>query len=517
MIHPFLLEQLIQLINQKTGLAIRPKDRETLAQKIITRARCLKIATLESYYQLLANYNSQSQQEWEQLIDLLTTGESYFFRDQGQIDVLRRHILPELIQFQRHLVAADPCRFPQRPALNIWSAGCSTGEEVYSLAILLIELLPDWKNWHLRVLGTDINPLAIASATAGLYNDWSFRLTDPHLKYRYFESQNTQWRIKPEVKSIVQFRTGNLVLDPIPKEGEVPIAFDLIICRNVFIYFMKEAIDLSLKKFCSSLRNKGYLITSHTELYGHELNCFEVQILPESVIYQKRECDLCFEVIEEPKNTRLEERKKIFFPSELSFSPPGIKSSLSPLPRPPVSVPSGGEKILSKPINSAQELVSKLEGFFHEKTDRQVIEESLNLVRENPRDFEALFLIAQSYANLGELDPAIAYAKQCLSLNSFAIEPYYLLAQIAEEKGEIEQAKFYLNRIIYLDPRKVIPYLDLGGIYAKEGQKIKARKFWSIALELLQKLPSKDQIDEQENCTVEEIIGILKKRLKQLQ
>lgn len=518
MINVFLAEQLIQLINQKTGLAIRDKDRERLCENIIDRTRCLRMPSVDDYYRLLTNRSDRSDQEWETLIDILTTGESYFFRDQGQIQLLRNDLLPELIRKQRY---QDEEQRGDRPSLNIWSAGCSTGEEVYSLAILLMELLPDWRNWHLRVLGTDINALAIAKAKTGLYNDWSFRLVEPRLKNSYFQAQKGYWKINSDVQKIVDFQTHNLSLDSVPKHKGQPISFDLVICRNVFIYLTKEAIDICLEKFCHALKDNTYLITSHTELYGHNLNCFQVKVLPESIVYQKK-CSL-------GKENHLYPKKKSnsfdrYLPHQPVFPLPfppaqgnqGLPSNPSTTPYPLKSYASKPPVVRNLPPKNNQKS-QELEHLFNQKDYTNIIKKSRIYLQENPKDFVTLLSMAKSYANLGQLDLAIQYANECLSVSAFAIDPYYLLAQIAEEKGELEQAKLYLKRIIYLEPKLISAYLDLGSLYAQQGNKIQARKFWNIALDLLQKHPQDAKITASEDYSNEELLMFIKKCLKELQ
>ncbi|HBQ99081.1 MAG: hypothetical protein J7524_16445 [Roseofilum sp. Belize BBD 4] len=498
MINIFLLEQLIQLINHKTGLAIRSKDRESLSQKVIHRTQCLRMSSVDDYYQLLATPSHRRDREWETLIDLLTTGESYFFRDRGQIQLLRTHLLPELINIQRHQ-AGDR----DRPSFNVWSAGCSTGEEAYSLAILLMELIPDWRNWHLRVLGTDINAMAIAKAKTGLYNNWSFRLVEPRLKASYFKPYQELWKINPDIQQLVHFQTSNLILDSIPQDQGQFIPFDLVICRNVFIYLTKEAIDICLQKFCHALHNKGYFITSHTELYGHHLQCLQIKALPESIVYQKQ-CSLM------NGETYSEQRKVPSFLHPLSQKL-GLKFSFTDNQIPTKTSIDSHTSTLAKLQNNQPQKTSKPE------KHPNFIRKNLDYLEEKPKDFTDLLSMAKSHANLGELDLAIQYAHECLSVRAFAIDPYYLLSQIAEEKGELEQAKIYLKRIIYLEPKSISAYLDLGSLYAQQGNKVQARKFWNIALDFLQKYPQDAKIGTSEEYTTKELLRFIKNRLKELQ
>ena len=446
MINLLLLEQFIELINHKTGLAVRPSERNTLVKNIRHRTEQLRLASVAQYYQLLSRDGYTSQREWDNFINLLAIGESYFFRDRGQMDLLRYRLLPQLIA-QARAAGGD------RPCLKIWSAGCSTGEEAYSLAILLVELIPDWQKWQIQILGTDINPFAIAQARVGAYKKWSFRDVDARIKREYFTEDRGLQTLRTEIRELVDFKLDNLSSIPqlLPKQEQ--FKWDLILCRNVFIYLTKPAIHRALERFYQVLKSEGCLMVSHSELDGYNLNEWLVKALPESIIYQKKrklEIDSCQPL----QNSRKRGRLQI---SSISLQPISVANS-------PVDAPMD--------VAASQDY-------------EQAIARYRRRIQENPKDFMALFSLANIYANLGKLELSIKYATQCISLNSLATGPYYLLAQIAEEKREIERAKLYLKRIIYLDSSQINAYLDLGALYAQQKNKIQARKFWKIALELL--------------------------------
>jgi len=271
-----LTEAFIKLITQQTGLKIREPDQTDLSEKIFVRMKALKIFFPEEYYQLLEYNTSESYQEWQKLVLLLTNLESYFFRDQEQFKLLRDRILPELIQRQEH-----------NKTLRIFSAGCSTGEEPLSLAILLKELIPDPEQWNLMILGVDINQDALKKAKQGIYTPWSLRSIDPEIMQQYFLHSNNQYYLDLQIQQMVTFKYINLVKDSFNEHNEMK-NIDLIICRNVFIYFELSAIAKVLDKFNQILQPSGYLITGHTELCGQDLSHFETKLFPESLVYIKK-------------------------------------------------------------------------------------------------------------------------------------------------------------------------------------------------------------------------------------
>lgn len=192
----------------------------------------------------------------------LTINVSQFFRDTRLWDILREKILPELLRL--------------KPSLKIWSAGCSSGQEAYTLAIIMAEYFP-WAKYS--ILGTDIDVNVLQQARNGVYEERDFVSTHPALVEKYFTLQGKKYLIKDSLKKNITFREQNLLTDPFEK------GFDLIACRNVVIYFTDQAKDLLYKKFYDSLNPGGILFTGSTEhLFGKDSLGFK-QIY--SFFYQK--------------------------------------------------------------------------------------------------------------------------------------------------------------------------------------------------------------------------------------
>jgi chemotaxis protein methyltransferase CheR len=269
-------EAFVRLIAKHTGIEIRARDQASLSTKIFSRMKVLKLDSSTAYYQLLESSNADSHQEWLDLLTLLTNGESYFFRDTEQFSLLRNQILPELIQQNQ-----------DSKTLRICSAGCSSGEEPYSIAILLKELIPDLDQWNLLILGVDINQLAIEKAKKAIYSPWSFRNVDPNVKQQYFQLTHDRYKLDQSIKEMVHFQILNLIKDEFPQQNSELRNMDLIICRNVFIYFERSAIAKVISKFHQTLKPVGYLLTGHAELSNQNLNPFQIKVFPESLIYQR--------------------------------------------------------------------------------------------------------------------------------------------------------------------------------------------------------------------------------------
>jgi chemotaxis protein methyltransferase CheR len=266
-----------QLISKYTGITIRDRDQATLTEKIFSRMKHLNISLPENYYEILQSSTTLSLREWRNLVVLLTNTDSYFFRDLGQFEVLKKHILPEIIQ-----------RNYKHKTIRICSAGCSSGEEPYSLAILLKEIIPDFHQWKCNIFGLDINPVALQKAQTGVYTSWSFRKTNMELMKKYFLQIQSQYFLRRHIRQMVKFLCFNLIKDPLPHSNYQLIDIDLIICRNVFIYFEDSAIAKVLSKFYYTLQPLGYLMTGHNELFNQNLSEFEIKVFPESLVYQRK-------------------------------------------------------------------------------------------------------------------------------------------------------------------------------------------------------------------------------------
>ena len=268
------------LISNYMGLEIRSRDYGSLKEKIFSRMQGIGLIEPEDYYQLLASKNQESYREWLELAVLITNIESYFFRDKGQFNLLKSYILPEIIERQQ-----------QHKTIRICSAGCSSGEEIYSLAILLKELIPDLDTWNLMILGVDINQTALQKAKTGIYSPWSFRNIAAKTQQQYFDLKNNHYHINSKIKQMAKFENLNLVQDSFPSSHSSLKEMDLILCRNVFIYFDKQAVAKVMDKIYHALRPLGYLLTGHAELYGYNLNDFQTKVFQESLVYQRLESD----------------------------------------------------------------------------------------------------------------------------------------------------------------------------------------------------------------------------------
>jgi chemotaxis protein methyltransferase CheR len=212
-----------------------------------------------------------------QIIDAITTNETLFFRDSAPFEMLQYKILPELIDRRKKRISPGSSM-----PLRIWSAACSTGQEVYSIAILLKEMLGDLNQYNLRLIGTDISNRAVAQASRGIYNKTEIERGLPAGKLdRYFTAVDGGWKIKDEIRAMASFSNLNL-LENFPSMGR----FDIIFCRNVAIYFTDQDKATLYKRLASMLEPDGYLIIGGTESLTGVSTLFAPQRHLRSVYYQ---------------------------------------------------------------------------------------------------------------------------------------------------------------------------------------------------------------------------------------
>jgi chemotaxis protein methyltransferase CheR len=402
-------------------------------------ARALVSAT--SYLQLLESLPGAREGEWKQLLPLLTNGESYFLRDKGQLSLIQTRILPDLLAQRK-----------REKTLRVWSAGCSTGEEVYSLAMIFEGALPRGAGWTVSIVGTDINEESLAKARRGVYGEWAFRALDETLRRRHFQNGN---EVNEALRATVSFQTLNLRDDDWPARTSGIFDFDLILCRNVLIYFRPEAVAHTLSRLTAALRPGGFLITGHAELAGHNPAPLQVRTFPESVAYQRAKTEL-----EKPVPPAVQYTAGV----QPNSQPKAQVRSISTVPA-----------VAEKPrVALATQSSAKATPTPHAaKTDT-----------------EELCNAARRFADIGNYADAVRCCREAIATDVVAPHAYFLWAQIASETGAPAEAKELLKKVIYLAPKQPDAYLELAALYEAEGDTARAGRMRETALSALRDLPA---------------------------
>lgn len=265
--------RLAQLVRKDSGLELAQPSWVRVEHRVHKRMASLGIAHVQSYLELLQNQTQEGAAERQSLTEMLTIHETYFFREPRQLHAVESEILPDLVKIHR-----------SERRLRFWSAGCSTGEEAYTLAMLLkrSELL---QNWDLHITGTDISQQVVQKARAACYPKNSFRADEFEEELGDFVRRGERLCVTEQIKKMVNFRTENLLWLELQKQRQAQ--YDLIMCRNVFIYFAPQIQRRLAKMFFQMLRPGGYLLLGHAEsLLSYELD-FELVTLRDDLVYRR--------------------------------------------------------------------------------------------------------------------------------------------------------------------------------------------------------------------------------------
>ena len=261
------------MINAFCGIYFTDDNLYLMENRLVERLIYLGLDSFDDYYHYL-KYSPKGETELEEVIELLTTNETYFFREEYQLRAFTADILPELHR-----------RLSSRRRLMIWSAGCSTGEEAYTIAMMIMDsgLFTDW---DVRIFGCDISRRVLSKARRGIYSSSAFRSTRAEILTRRFTRVPEGWRVNDDIRAMCHFGHLNLLDEErIVLVGRV----DAIFCRNVLIYFDKRSKSRLISLLYDRLREGGYLLLGHTESLLNVSTAFELVHLSEDLVYRRPE------------------------------------------------------------------------------------------------------------------------------------------------------------------------------------------------------------------------------------
>lgn len=430
------------IINERCGLYFRDHDLKDLEKAISLRMNALSIDSAVSYYNLLL-FSGRKEEEFRELLDLLTVNHTYFFRNQPQFKALKEVILPEIINRKLSQVT-------EKPVLRIWSAGCSTGEEPYTIAMIIAEVIPDLKEWDIQILATDASTKALDEAVKGVYGVNSMRLTPEIYRHRYFkieQSKNSEkFKINDDLKQMVKFGYFNLM------DQEYPGDYDIVFCRNVVIYFETETTIKVMQKIYESLNDQGYLFIGYSESLQFIADRFKMQDWQEAIYYRKY---FAGEVA--PKLATEELPEKIEFDqiiAQLSCSEVKADAQAG-LPK-------------EMPAGKIQEILVEIVKCMHLKKYSEalvLINEAVVLDKHNT---EPYYLAAEIFMNQNKFAEAKHWLSLTVALNPLFPAAHYLFGCICIEEEKFEEAKESLKKALYLDKDFPLAHFYLGNIYKRQ-------------------------------------------------
>jgi chemotaxis protein methyltransferase CheR len=422
------------LLRSAAGLVFDETRRDSLAYALGQRLLATGAPDVTAYLDLVEAPAGAAERQL--LIDEVTIPETYFFRNPPQIRALRGHVLPELVG------AAAASR-----RLVVWSAGCSTGEEPYTVAMLLAELIPQPAEWQIEIVATDVSERSLAAARRGRYGKRSVQAADPVSVGRWFDVEGDEYVVRPEVRAMVSVRHHNLVTDPQPlPAGDV----DLVLCRNVTIYFDRDTTRQLMARFHTVLRRGGYLFLGHAETLWRISEDFDLVPLDDAFVYRKAE------------RARPAPRQR-----------PAVLPQLRP----------------RRPVEPAAEpaVVTRQPQLAAPAADLRPASAALRAGR---------------YADAAALAAEVAERAPLLA------EAHYLRGLALSNLGRDRDALVTLRKAVYLDPGSGFAHFLLAGALARLGEGVAAARSYRAAAAALGRRPGDAVAEELGGRSVEELAAL---------
>lgn len=459
------------------GLVFDDSRRDSLAYSVGELLPRSGFADPAAYLDFLAD--TAGTEERQRLLDEVTIPETYFFRNPPQVRALRSHVLPDVVR-----------RAAGSRKILIWSAGCSTGEEPYTLAMMLLDLIPDIADWDVRIVATDLSQRALAAARRGRYGPRSVQLVDAGTVERYFELENGDYVVRPEVRRLVQLRQHNLVNDPAPfLTHEV----DVILCRNVTIYFDRETTRGLMSRFHRCLADGGYLLLGHAETLWQVTDAFRLVALGDAFVYRRID-----PTREERTAERASERPVVLSGRRCEVAPPTTGSDterphrerrarLSALAR-PLALPFA-RRHPAEPAAAAGPVAAAGAA-------------SLAATADATLETVARELAGGRYAEAAELARRVAVREPMLA------EAHYLRGMALCNLGRDREALVNLRKAVYLDPLAGFANFLLAGALYRLGEGLAAARSYRAAAETLGRRPADAVASELGGRSIEELVAL---------
>jgi chemotaxis protein methyltransferase CheR len=464
------LERFRAVIAQRLGLEVDETKLGVLDELLAERIRQTRSGTAAGYLRRLDAAETAGA-EARVLAENLTVGETYFFRHADSLRAFAQVAVPDCLR--------------RGPRLRILSAGCSSGEEAYSLVMTLREQAHDFDAVETSVRAIDINPAALRKARDGIYTAWSLRETPAHLRARYFRPSGALQELDPEVRARVVFEERNLIEDdPV---FFYPGAFDAIFCRNVTIYFAQETTRQVIARLSGALSRGGYLFLGHSENLRGISTDFHLCHSHGTFYYQRRDGEAAAPASPPEPGSR---PAPFYLPdatgswvddigrasariARLAHDPPAEPAPAPAPPEPP-----------APPPPSAGDVALALSYLGRERfADALAVLEALPI--ESQRDVDVQLLRAVALVNAGQVASAERVCGELLAVDELNAGAHYLMALCRDQSGDRAGATRHDETAVYLAPGFAMPHLHLGLLARRAGDPEAARRALETAMGLL--------------------------------
>ncbi|MBC9250493.1 hypothetical protein A9179_09435 [Pseudomonas alcaligenes] len=490
---PQVLRILVNKVHQHLGPDFSGPRRADLLRRLRLLAHELEIVDLPAWLEALA-FAQWDAAQVQALTPAFTVGETYFRRDAEALAWLRQHLGPLLAQR----------RAEGRQRLRLWSAACCTGEEAYSLLFLLDELLgADAANWSVEVYASDLNEVFLHRAEHGSYGQNAFRLNDEAFRSCYFQAEERQWRVRPQWRGRIRFLRHNLVGDPLPCPQQGLHGFDVILCRNVLMYFSPERAGGVLRRLLACLAGEGVLLISAVEaslatqagLAGFWAGCNYALRADATRPARSAPMELAMAspavqaappaqpVATKAPEPRLrpppqESQRQAAEPQVTALEPAAPLFQGWPVPPVAAAYLPLWQRVVQAQAQGQPTLV------------RQLLLEYLASAAPGPlQAHQVCLLLARSWADQHATGEAEEWLRRALSLEPCSAPSYWLLALLAEQNGTLAAALVSLQKALYLEPDFILAHFHQARLLRLQGQEAAAAKALQLCRELLRGQP----------------------------
>ncbi len=469
------------LVHRHSGIYLEESKLDSLRISLVTRATRLGFTTFGEYYEAL----DRDEHEFNELLNLVTINETSFFRFPAQFDALRDRVLPEIM-------ASRPA---DKRDLRIWSAGCSTGEEPYSISMLTLDMALAASGWNPQILGTDVSTKALGRARAGVYGRRAMMNVPPDVIDRHFELTPTgDYRVRPRVRSQVDFGYQNLIKEPYPLS--LMCNWDIIFCRNVTIYFRIESTRRVVRNFYDSLNDGGYLFIGHSETLTSISDDFEAVETGGVFLYRKAPSKAIFPAGRSSRPARTAQPSSVTRREHAATRENDGDSTAAPAPagsgarsRAKTGTTGHPTDTPEKTGESVESALEQARRDMKEGRPERVITCAEHVLERDPNNADAHLLVAYVRADTGDYDAALAACHRALAINPLLPVARYILGIIHQRQGDAVRAISELKKTIYIDADFALAHLNLANIYKAQRQFDMAAKEYENALRALKQSP----------------------------
>lgn len=453
-------------IHKHSGIFLEDIKVDSLRISLVTRATGHNIHDYGEYFELL----SHDEDEFKALMNLVTINETSFFRFPQQFEALRDKVIPRIL-------ADRPDSAAQR--FRVWSAGCSTGEEPYTIGMTLLDSELIRLGYECEILGTDVSTNALERAREGVYPARALANLSQNTIQQWFEPVVQGHRPVPDIRSLCEFHYHNLIKEP------YPLAFmsgwDVIFCRNVTIYFRMESTRRVVDHFFDALNPGGFLFIGHSETLTSISERFELVEIDGVYLYRKP----------------LPKRPLSFSEAVAQRKARATSTTRRPTVQPRAAAPQSPPRRPLRPVRTPEPVVAEVEGSdgdklvarAHALLESAQADEALELATEalalEPTNVDAHLVAAFAHADMGQLDAAIAQAQAVLADHPLTAGARYILGIIHQQRGDMDSALLEFKRTVYIDRDFVLAHFAIANIHRARGETADACREYQNTLRAL--------------------------------